>query len=327
MIGAVLDRALWPAELLYRSAVRSRSSAYDRGARAQECASIPVISIGNIGVGGAGKTPVAAWFAAQVRRLGARPAVVLRGYGLDEVQLHRELNPDVAVLTAVRRIEAVERAAADGSNVAILDDGFQHRALRRDLDVVLVSEEQWVRNRRLLPRGPWREEPAALGRADLVLVTRKTERPALGAAVFDEIAAFAPAAQTVLCRLLPRRFRRLGSAEERPLNWVHGREVVALAALADPEPFAANLRARGATVELIAFPDHHEYQAADVAGLLDRLRGRPLITTHKDAVKLRFLDPGGSDVWVLEQEVSFADDDATVVLDHVASVLRSEACG
>src|SRR5690606_37512688 len=172
-VGRGASAALWPAEQLFRGIVAARNRAFDSGLLRSERAPIPVISVGNLGVGGAGKTPFAAWVAGRLHEYGRRPAIVLRGYGADEILVHRELNPDVPVHAARARIEGVREAAARGSDVVILDDGFQHRAIQRDLDVVLLTADGWTGEVRLLPRGPWREDLGALRRADLVVVTRK----------------------------------------------------------------------------------------------------------------------------------------------------------
>jgi tetraacyldisaccharide 4'-kinase len=307
--GKALDAGLAPAELLFRAAVAARNLAYGRGWLRVERAPVPVVSVGNVGVGGAGKTPVAAWIAARLLERGERPAVALRGYGADEVQVHRELNPEVPVLAAARRIRAAREAAASGCGVVVLDDGFQHRALARDLDVVLVSVEGWTGRRRLLPRGPWREDASALRRAGVVVATRKSAPEAEGARVAGELRAIAPGVPVAECWLAPDALVPLGpDPTSAPAA---GDPVLAVAALADPGPFAENLRGMGLAVELAAFPDHHAFDAAEAAALLARAAGRAIVMTHKDAVKLRDLLPPSARAWVLTQRVRFtAGEDA-----------------
>ena len=162
-VGAVLRTILAPAEAGYAAVVAARNGAYDRGWLRSERVEVPVISIGNVSVGGAGKTPFAAWLARWLTDLGRRPAIALRGYGEDEILLHRELNPDVPVFRGKRRVEAARQAVAAGRDAVVLDDAFQHRALARDLDVVLVPVEGWEPRPRLVPRGPWRESPGGAG--------------------------------------------------------------------------------------------------------------------------------------------------------------------
>ncbi|MEW5928396.1 MAG: tetraacyldisaccharide 4'-kinase [Gemmatimonadota bacterium] len=301
--GKALDAGLAPAELLFRGGVAARNLAYDRGWLRAGRAPVPVVSVGNVGVGGAGKTPVAAWIAARLLERGRKPAIALRGYGADEVQVHRELNPEVPVFAAARRMEAAREAAAAGRDVVVLDDGFQHRALARDLDVVLVSVEGWAARRRLLPRGPWREAASALLRAGVIVATRKSASAEQGARVVRQLRTLAPGVPVAECWLAPDALLPLGDPTSEPPS--AGDAVLAIAALADPAPFAENLRQRGFAVELAAFPDHHAFDAAEAAALLERAAGRPIVMTHKDAVKLRQLLPPSAAAWVLTQSVRF----------------------
>jgi tetraacyldisaccharide 4'-kinase len=301
LAGRALDVALAPAEGLFRAGVAARNLAYDRGWLAAERAPLPVVGVGNLGVGGAGKTPLAAWIAARLQEWGCRPAVALRGYGADEVLVHRELNPEVPVITARRRIEAARRAAEEGAELLVLDDAFQHRALARDLDLVLVPVEGWSLRRRLLPRGPWREDATALRRAQVVVLTRKSAPEETSARLAAEIRT-AAGRPVVECWLAPGALVPLhpsGPEGGPPV----GAAVLAVAALADPAPFAEHLRGRGYDVELAAFPDHHPYDPEDAARLLRRAGERPMVMTLKDAVKLKTLLPAGHPAYVLPQTV------------------------
>ena len=300
--GAALDVALWPAERLFSSAALLRNRAYDRGWLPSERPAIPVVSVGNLSVGGVGKTPFAAWAAERFASWGRSPAIVLRGYGEDEVLVHRELNPGVPVFAATRRAEGVARAAAAGCGVAILDDGFQHRALDRDLDVVLLSAEAWGASRRLLPRGPWRESFSALGRADLIVVTRKSEPAERAVEIAGELRRAAPEASIATCYLAP-----VGLAPLHPANpalaAVEGGSVLAVASLGDPRAFASQLEMMGAHVELMAFPDHHQFDPTDAQAIRARAGGRAIVMTRKEAVKLRPLLPESVAALVLGQRV------------------------
>lgn len=300
-LGHVADLALAPAELLYRGITAARNVGYTRGWLAAERAPMPVVSIGNLGVGGAGKTPFAAWLVERLARWGERPAVVIRGYGDDEVLLHRELNPGVPVYATPRRIAGVREAAAAGATVAVLDDGFQHRAIARDLDVVLVSAEAWTARRRLLPRGPWREGTRALGRAGVVVITRKSAPVERARAVAAEVRG--EARDVVLCEIRPAAVAPLAGGELRALDWLLGSSILAVAALADPRPFLANLADAGAAVESEIFADHYAFTSEDAARLVWRAAGRPIVMTHKDAVKLAPLLSREAEAYVLRQEV------------------------
>lgn len=302
--GAALRGLLAPAEAVYAAAVRARNQGYARGWLRSERVDVPVISIGNLSVGGAGKTPFAAWTARRLREWGRRPAIALRGYGEDEILLHRELNPDVPVFANRRRVEAAREAAAAGCDAVVLDDGFQHRALARDLDVVLLPVEGWEPRPRLVPRGPWREGLDALARADLVVLTRKSADAARAAEVAAEIGRLHPAPPLAQCALLPSRLVPLHGGEARGMETLAGRRVLGVAALALPEPFIEHLFEAGAEVDAATYPDHHLFDRDDANDLVEWAGGRMMVMTHKDAVKLRALLPPSADAFVLEQSVA-----------------------
>jgi tetraacyldisaccharide 4'-kinase len=302
--GAALHQLLLPAEWTYRGIVASRSEAYDRGWLPVDFAPLPVVSVGNLSVGGAGKTPFSAWIGTRLALLGCRPALVLRGYGDDEVLVHQELNPELGVFTAAERLQGVEAAAHAGHDVAVLDDAFQHRRLARDLDLLLISADSWHGAHHLLPRGPWRESLRAARRADLLVVTRKSVDAAIAAEVASQLARIVPERSIVTCRLEPIELAALHGSERCAPHGLAGRSVFAVSGLASPEPFVANLRALGAEVEHAGFPDHHPYTAAEARLLQRRAGDRIVVTTLKDAVKLRLLWKPGFPVYVLRQGVA-----------------------
>lgn len=302
--GAVLRAVLAPAEAGYAAVVAARNGMYDRGWLRSERVDVPVISIGNVSVGGAGKTPFAAWLARWLVDLGRRPAIALRGYGEDEILLHRELNPDVPVFRGKRRVEAARQAVAAGRDVVVLDDAFQHRALARDLDIVLVPVESWEPRPRLVPRGPWREPPRALARADVVVLTRKSADAARAAATEREVARMHPGTPIVRCALIPIWLAPLHGGTPLDVDALAGRRVLAVSALAVPEPFIHHLRETGAEVEAATYPDHHPFSEADAARIMARAAGRTVVMTHKDAVKLRALLAPSTQAYVLEQSVA-----------------------
>jgi tetraacyldisaccharide 4'-kinase len=315
--GGVLDVALLPAEWLFRGVVAARNAAFDRGMIAVESVDVPVISVGNVGVGGAGKTPFAAWLAGRLRAWGRKPGIALRGYGEDEILLHRELNPRIWVASGARRVEAARELVARGCDVVVLDDAFQHRRLRRDLDVVLVAVEAWDRSPRLLPRGPWREDVSALARADALVLTRKSAGAARAGQVAAEVALAAPGKPIAVCHLAPARLTPLHGGAPRKLAWLRARDVLAVAALAQPGPFFDTLRDAGAQVEEAAYPDHHPFTSADAGHIQARAGGRTIVMTHKDAVKLRELLPPSTETLILEQAVGIE-----AGLDELDAALR-----
>ncbi|HSM36678.1 MAG TPA: tetraacyldisaccharide 4'-kinase [Longimicrobiales bacterium] len=297
---AAADVLLAPAEWAYRVAIASRARLYARGMLDATTPPIPVVSVGNLLVGGAGKTPVAAYVADRLRGLGASPVVLHGGYADDEPALHRLWNPEIPVIVGRDRSAGVRAAAARGADVAVLDDGFQHMALRRALDLVLVPVDRWEASPRLLPRGPWREAPSAIARADVILLTHRGA-PADGAArVRAELAPLtaAPVAEIVLEAV---GWRRLGPGpgDQRPEGPVLG-----VCAIAHPEGFRHSAIAAGADLaELRTYGDHHHYDDADVEALRRLAGGRPIVTTEKDGVKLGAL-AARTPVWALRERVS-----------------------
>ncbi len=309
-LAAASRLALLPAERLFGGVVGLRDILYDVGWLPSHDAAIPVVSIGNLTVGGTGKTPVAAWVASGLAARGAQPAVVLRGYGEDEPLVHRRLNPTIPVVVHPDRTRAVAAAAEGGATIAVLDDAFQHRAIRRDADLVLVSADRWTPDVRVLPAGPWREPLSALRRATLVIVTSR----AAGAQRVDEVhkalAAAAPAVPRVSIRLsLADLVRAEDDVQRAPLDELRGARVLAVASIADPASFLAQLRALGALVEERLFRDHHAFSDDEISALASKSAAFDyVVCTLKDAVKLgpRWTRAPGSlerPLWYVSQQV------------------------
>jgi len=301
------DRAaravLSPASWLYASVVRIRNRRYSADGSAVHASAIPALSLGNITVGGTGKTPVAAWVAARLRERGGHPAIVMRGYGNDEPLVHERLNPDVQVVVDADRVRGAERARTAGADCVILDDAFQHRRIGRVADWVLVSAEQWRDDLRLLPAGPLREPLSALGRADVIIVTRKSASLADANALVSKLAVRFPRAGVAVCHLALDVLVNALTGERRPLNWLAQKHVVAAAAVGEPNAFFAQLRALGARVEERPFRDHHAFEGADARALADAAGRRDaLVCTLKDVVKLAPLwTPAAAPLWYVSQ--------------------------
>ena len=286
--GARVARAaLTPASWLVHAGVQLRAWRFEHAPDAQQPSPLPALSVGNISVGGTGKTPVAAWAAAALRARGAAPAIVMRGYGDDEPLVHARLNPEVSVIVDADRVRGAERARADGADCVILDDGFQHRRIARISDWVLVAAERWRDDLLLLPAGPLREPLDALARADVLVVTRKSASREQAEEIGRRLGARFPTLGLALCHLALDALVDARTGERRPLTWLADRRIVAAAAIGEPGAFFAQLSAAGARVDERAFRDHHAFDAADVADLAaaaDRRDG--LVCTLKDAVKL-----------------------------------------
>ena len=298
--------ALWPLELLYGGAVAVRDALFDAGVLPSHAPALPSLSVGNLTVGGTGKTPVSAWLTAQLAQRGARPALVLRGYGGDEPLVHARLNPQVPVVIAPDRLDGIARAAASGADVAVLDDAFQHRRVRRSVDVVLVSAERWTPRPRLLPAGPWREPVRALGRASMVLVTRKAATDADAAVVTSDLARLVPEVPRGVVHLAMGELRRVDGDGVLPLQALSGARVLAISAIGDPVAFQEQLREQGGCVRARTLADHHPFTSAEASRMAAALEpGAMAVCTLKDAVKLGPLWPRAAPpLWYVSQRLT-----------------------
>ncbi len=305
----------WPARLarsavsplasVFSLAVALRNAAFDRGWLASFPLALPAVSVGNLTVGGTGKTPVAAWIASQLARRGGRPAIVTRGYRGDEPLVHAHLNPGVPVIIDSDRVRGTARALEEGATEVVLDDAFQHQRAKRDLDVVLVSAERFGAVR-LMPAGPWREPLASLARADAVVVTRKSAAPGVAREVLSRVIRFAPDAVGAIIHLAPDALEPWPSGERRPLSALSGAAILAVSAIGDAAAFEAQLRGAGARIDSAAFDDHHAFTAREGVELARRARSAELtVCTLKDAVKLGPYWPReATPIWYLSQRVS-----------------------
>lgn len=321
---------LLPAERLFGGVVGARDVLYDAGWLRSHDVALPAISVGNLTVGGTGKTPIAAWIASELLIRGMQPAIVLRGYGDDEPLVHKILNPSIPIVLNADRVAGVAEAARRGADIAVLDDAFQHRRARRRADLVLISADRWTGEERLLPAGPWREPLSAVRRASLAVVTRKAAGAAAVDAVYHRLSEVAPAVPRVAIHLAPdvlvhaaplpstdassatsatsaeRKASGAGvGAATRPLESLAGRSVHAILSIADPTAFVGQLEALGARVRCSVFPDHHVFTAREIAELLQRVdTSETVVCTLKDAVKLAPLWPRlGPGLWYVSQRV------------------------
>jgi tetraacyldisaccharide 4'-kinase len=288
---ARLARALLrPASVLFGAAARARNALYDRRVLPVRSPRIPALSVGNLVVGGTGKTPLSSWLAVQLQKRGAQPAIVLRGYGDDEPLVHAHLAPTIPVIVNADRFAAIGQAAAQGADVAVLDDAFQHRAVERVADIVLISADARAATNHLLPSGPYREGESALRRASLVIVTRKAASLDRAREVTARVSVAAPLVPVAIVHLALDSVH-VGDASA-PLTSLRGRRVLAIAGVGNARAFGDQLTQAGAAVRLRAFADHHPFTASDARSLARSLGGDEMpLCTLKDAVKLAPLWP------------------------------------
>ena len=295
---AALGRiGLGGAALGYRAVVAARNLGYDHGWLHSHRATIPVVSIGNLTLGGTGKTPMVEYVARWYRRAGLRVAVLSRGYGRegavnDEARVLEENLPDVPHLQDPDRAAMAAVAAEElESELLVLDDAFQHRRLKRDLDVVLLDALDPFGLGRVFPRGLLREPVSALQRAGVVVVSRAD---LVSASILAAIRARAERAAGprpwVHARHAPLDLIAPG-VELEPVAKLKDQSVAAFCGIGNPEGFRRTIDPLcDKLLGLRMFPDHHSYNAADVAELARWVRdlGADLaLTTQKDSVKLR----------------------------------------
>jgi len=318
-------RALAPASWLYGGVTAFRNALYDRGLRPTIASAVPALSLGNLSVGGTGKTPVAAWAVAALRERGATPGLVLRGYGgTDETLVHLTLNPGLPLVADPDRVRAVVEVARQGADCVVLDDAFQHRRIARVADWVLVAAEQWRADAWPLPAGPLRERDDALARATLLVVTRKTASLAEAAGVAARLARWVPGERCAIMHIAPSRLVSLDDPYDAPAAEVATRQFVAVAGIGAPDAFFGQLRALGASLDEVRFRDHHRYTLDDVRDLDRRAAGTDgVLCTLKDMVKLRLLWRGAkARLWYVSQAAA-VDRGAPQLAASLESVLAA----
>lgn len=318
--------ALAPASWVFRAGVFLNGRRFASGASVHASA-LPALSVGNLTVGGTGKTPVAAWAAGVLRMRGASPAIVMRGYGDDEPLVHARLNPDVPVVVNSDRIRGSYEAYAAGADCVILDDAFQHRRIARVSDWVLVSADRWSGDLRLLPAGPLREPVNALRRADILVMTCKHATREKAASIGEELVKRFPNLGLAVCHLALGDLVSATSTALAPLSAMREARMVGAAAVGDSAAFFAQLRTEGADILPRAFTDHHDFTSADVAELAALAEDRDgVVCTLKDAVKLGPLWPASAaPLWYVSQIAVFERGSALLdrALDTVLAARRA----
>ena len=294
-----LRKILWPISLAYGSVMGLRNWSYDRGWFTSQALSAPVISIGNLTVGGTGKTPAVLWLVGLAREQGRNPGVLARGYQRargeklnDEGKLIARRYADLPQVQCRDRIVGGrELCAQHDVDLVILDDGFQHRRLKRDLDILCMDARAPFAQGTVLPAGDLRENRCGLSRADLVLLTRAegldqeqvgAQRRSLQEIAGKEFGVFP-------CEHRPSALRSMPDGVALDLKSLQGRRVLLLSSIARPRSFRNTAKALGAEVvgEVIR-RDHHnhsreEFQQVHAAACSQRAE---VLTTEKDAVKL-----------------------------------------
>lgn len=296
LAGQILRTLLIPTGWVVEAYTRRRRAAAREGRRPAWRAPVPVISVGNLTAGGTGKTPCVAMLIPILQTLGFQPAVVSRGYGAqqghenDETRLLRQMFPNVIFTAHPKRQHAIERACTQGASCILLDDGFQHVAVARDIDIVLLDATAPFGGGRVLPAGLLREPTSALSDADIVILTRTdlVTKEAC-AALRHTIHTLAPKA--VLCEAMHRPLHLTdGDHTQKDLAELRGLRICAASAIGRPEAFRQTLlNLGGVIVAERVFPDHHTFTPHDLTEIYTHAEGagaQAIVMTTKDAVKI-----------------------------------------
>jgi len=319
---------LQPLGWLYGGLVALRRRAYASGWARSAGAGRPVVVVGNLTVGGTGKTPLTIWLARALRAAGLRVGIVARGYGSRNDGAPRRVALDspwqevgdeplilarrsaCPTVVGVDRLAAARLLAADGVDVILADDGLQHLRLARDCEIVVIDGARGIGNGRLLPAGPLREPATRLREVDAVVVN--------GAVTHGSLAALLPGVVLGM-QLEATEVLSLDERSRRPLASFNVQRVHAVAGIGNPQRFFSELRAHGLEVIEHAFPDHHRLTAAQVA-FADAL---PVLMTEKDAVKCRsFANPR---LWYVPVTAQLTRRDAQELLARVLAKVRGTA--
>jgi tetraacyldisaccharide 4'-kinase len=319
---AILRVGMWFLSVPYGLIVRLRNSAYNRQVMKAKKAGVPVICIGNLSVGGTGKTPAVEWLARYLREFDIQVGIISRGYGSkagpnDEAMLLQENLPDVPHIQNPNRVQACQTAVEElESEILILDDGFQHRRLRRELDIVLMDATD--RAFKLLPAGKLREPLRGLARAHFLILTHADRAtPTEIANLKHRLHSYASNLPIALARHSATAWHHK-TLESQSSDAFAGKKAIAFCGLGSPASFQRTLAELH--IEVLAtqtFADHHNYTAEDVQNLCQWAAGFPadtlVLTSQKDFVKLQIADLAARALWYLRIEFDIFENQEALV--------------
>lgn len=326
-VPPLLRSLLWPLSVIYGAVVRLRVWLYARGWLKMKRLKGTVVSVGNLTVGGTGKTPVVIWLAEKFLADGKRVAILSRGYRgangtSDEIELMKfRLQGRVKFGVGKNRFAEGQRLESrEPIDVFLLDDGFQHLQLARDLDILLMDASRPLHGESLLPAGRLREPLSAMSRANLIIFTRAETMPGTNEAIqkLTQFPVFAAAT-----RLLG--FRRLGGEIHlQAADEIGAGPFFAFCGLGNPDAFLRDLRNWGLAIcGQAIFPDHHRYAPRDIALIMQegrRAGAKAFVTTEKDAQNLNGLQFEGISVYMCVIDLVMSPEaDFRIILDQTCA--------
>ena len=349
LLRAIATLAAW----LYDKVVTLRNLLFDHGVLRIHRLNCPVISVGNLAIGGTGKTPMVVWLASLFSQEGYRVGIVSRGYGGVEsgrvivvsdgenilpeqtisgdepLMLARRLS-GIPVLCSTKRVRAGKAAIEKfNCNALILDDGFQHRYLARDLDIVMLDSKNPFGSGWVFPRGTMREKAAALARAQVVVMSRFDGSEGAEKNC-DNLRRQWPDKTLVTSSHRPIGIFSAADHRERPPSSLKELRVAAFAGIARPDDFFQSVHNLGARLAYTAaLPDHYPLTSEFLASLVQeasRFNPELWLTTEKDWVRLPQMLPQGMDLWVLAMELNL-DEDGSQLIGAVRRVLKAAKVG
>jgi len=334
-LGEIVRAPLWLFAGIYRMGVKMRLDFYRRGWFHSHKIDIPVISVGNLTLGGSGKTPVVIWLAKKLAESGFKPAVSIRGFGArkekeifilnnpqldisvrevgDEAMLIFKKLKNVPVIVGKDRVEAGKRASELGAQILILDDGYQHIRLKRDVNILLIDARRSIFKEKLFPRGRLREPISQVSRAQIIIFTRSDGAFPSWA---EEVKKINPSAQFFQMRLVPKDYEELCS-----------KSAYAFSGICDPEDFF--WLAESCKIKLVgkkAFQDHHFFTNKELKNMLREAKSKNaqlLLTTEKDIVRIENFNPELSLV-ALRVEPEFFGEESKL-LSIVLNLIKRES--
>lgn len=325
LLKALLFPALWVLAALYGAILKAREGLYVAGLIRTERPPIPVISVGNISLGGTGKTTVVAWLSGELKRRGYRPGIIMRGYkkkkagtfAVDPRTDSAEIAGDEAtmlarrtmlpVIVGKRRGDGIKTAVREfGIDIAVFDDGYQVRDVEKSVEILVLNGSEGPGRLHLFPLGFLREPLATMKRADILLINKGD----LG----DRVKGLVPKIPAFHVRYRPVHLYNLKRRAMTDYQYVSGKKVLAFSGLGDNSSFFGLLKDIGANVvRTVEFPDHHRYEESDLMLMGSYDDVEILITTEKDAVKIDHMDVSDN-LFYLSIEAQIEDEETFIDL-------------